>query len=90
MNVRGGTFLAKQRVRIPAHLLRESVGSPRLQPRVQRFRVMDGDEIIGQFSNMALVEESVLGRRTAKVFDVSMCPHRLLYQDGKWLLGMIQ
>ena len=82
--------MAKQRVKIPAHLLRESIGTPRLLPRVQPFRVMIGDEIIGQYSNMALVNEAVLSRRNAVVFDVSTCPHRLIYKDGKWLLGMIQ
>jgi len=87
---RGGSYLAKQRVKIPTHLLKDSVGTPRLLPRVQRYRVMVGDRIVGQFSNLALVDEAVAGRHTAMVFDVSMCPHRVIYRDGAWTLGMIQ
>lgn len=86
----GGHYLAKQRVKVPAHLVKESVGTPRLLPRIHRYRVMDGNEIVGQFSNMALVDDAVSERRNAVVFDVSMCPSRLIYKDGKWLLGMIQ
>jgi len=86
----GGQYLARQRPKAPARLVKEAKGTPRLLPRVQRYRVMVGEQIIGQYSNMALVDEAVLGRNTAVVFDVSMCPHRVIYKDGKWLLGMIQ
>lgn len=91
----GGTYLAKQRnqtppAQAPAHLREKASGTPRLLPNIHRFRVMNGEKIIGQFSNMKLVEEALIGKRQAVVFDVSMCPSRLIYKDGKWLLGMIQ
>lgn len=87
---RGGSYLAKQRTKLPAHLIKIAIGTPRLFPRVQRYRIMDGNKILGQFSNMHLVDEAVAGKPGAVVFDVSMCPSRVIYRDGNWTLGMVQ
>lgn len=81
--------LAKRRVRIPVHLLSACVGEPRLILRKQRFRILDGERIIGHFSNLALVMDKMRSFPNATVLDVSMCPNRVLCKDGKWA-GMVQ
>jgi hypothetical protein len=51
----------------------------------QRYWVMLGEEIVGQFSNAKLAGDSAYLRRGAIVLDTSMQPHRMVYQDRKWL-----
>jgi hypothetical protein len=46
---------------------------------------MLGEEIVGQFSNAKLAGDSAHLRRGAIVLDTSMQPHRMVYQDRKWL-----
>ena len=56
-------------------------------PSIHRYRVMKGDEIIGQFSNLHLaVDTAYLYRGAAVVLDVSVEPHRVVYKDGHLLV----
>jgi hypothetical protein len=57
----------------------------RLDLAKQRYRVMQGDEIIGQFSNRQLAEQRAKHLRGAIVLDVLMEPPKVVYKDGKWL-----
>jgi hypothetical protein len=59
--------------------------SQQLDLTKQRYRVMVGEEIIGQFSNAKLAGDSAHFRRGAVVLDTSMQPHRVVYRDRKWL-----
>lgn len=58
-----------------------------LDPRKQRYRVMLGEEIIGQFSNQALAmaEAAARGRGNSVVLDVSVRPPRIVFQNGRWI-----
>ena len=59
---------------------------PHLLSSVFRYRVQRrGTEAIGQFSNMKLAEVTAHRYRDAIVLDVSVQPHRIIYQDGKRL-----
>ena len=53
-------------------------------PTIHRYRVMKGDTIIGQFSNLRLAMDTAHRYRGA-VLDVSVTPHRVVYKDGKLL-----
>lgn len=87
---RGGTFLARQRSKPSVHLLAPlAVGEPRLNLATQRYRVLVGDRIVRHFSNLRLVMDEMAAHPNATVLDVSMCPHRVLYKDGKWA-GTVQ
>ena len=57
---------------------------PDLRPSIFKFRVMQGDEIIGQFSNIKLAT-STADEYRAIVLDVSKDPHVVVYRDGKVL-----
>ena len=52
-------------------------------PTLHKFRVMKGDTIIGQFSNLALAAETAYFHRGCVVLDVSVEPHQVVYKDGK-------
>ena len=81
----GGQFLARQRPKAPARLVSEAKGSPRLSHRVQRYRVTNGAELVGQWSNLDLVEDSLLNRPDAIVTDMATIPPKVIYKDGQWL-----
>ena len=49
---------------------------PDLRPSFFKFRVVHGDQLIGQFSNVRLADRTAQEHRGAVV---------LIYQDGKWL-----
>jgi hypothetical protein len=59
-------------------------GSNTLDLAKQRYRVMKGDEIIGQFSNRELAGKTAYEHH-AIVLDVSVQPPKVIYEDGKWL-----
>jgi len=67
----------------PHALLSLSVGMPRLSFSVQKYRVVEGREIVGQFSNVALTDEAVRKHPKAIVFDVSMCPSRIVQRGAR-------
>jgi hypothetical protein len=50
--------------------------APKLDPRKQLYRVVLGEEIIGQFSNLRLARDSAHYHRASVV---------LVYQNGKWI-----
>lgn len=54
-------------------------------PSLQKYRVMKGNTIIGQFSNLPLAVETADFHRGCTVSDVSVEPHRVVYKDGKLL-----
>lgn len=56
---------------------------PDLSPRVFKFRVMRGEEIVGQFSNLELAIASARDRRNIPVvLDVSVNPPRIVFKNG--------
>jgi hypothetical protein len=56
---------------------------PDLSPRVFKFRVMRGEEIVGQFSNLELAVASARDRRNIPVvLDVSVNPPRIVFKNG--------
>jgi hypothetical protein len=63
--------------RKPEHPLKYmAVGEPALKLSIQKYRVIDGKKIVGQYSNLALVLEALAGRPFARVLDVSVSPPR--------------
>lgn len=57
-----------------------------LHPNVHRYRVMEGETIIGQFSNIELATETAHRYRgNALVLDISAKPHLMVYEDGRLL-----
>jgi hypothetical protein len=54
----------------------------RLNLSAHQFRVTKGDEILGQFSNQTLAEETAYLNRAA-VVDMSTTPPMVVYKDGK-------
>lgn len=66
----------------PHVLLSQSVGTPRLISSVQKYRVVEGRRIVGQFSNVALAEDAIRKHPKAIVFDVSMCPSRIIQRGA--------
>jgi predicted component of type VI protein secretion system len=59
-------------------------GSKKLDLAKQRYRIMKGDEIIGQFSNRELAGKTA-DQYHAIVLDMSVIPAKVVYQAGKWL-----
>jgi hypothetical protein len=56
---------------------------PDLSPHVFKFRVMRGEEIVGQFSNLELAVASARDRRNIPVvLDVSVNPPRIVFKNG--------
>lgn len=71
------------RKRKPEHPLKYmAVGEPGLKLSVQKYRVIDGKKIVGQYSNLALVIEALAGRPFARVLDVSVSPPRVVNLRG--------
>ena len=64
---------------------RQRATKPDLLPTIHLFRVMHGEAIIGQFSNIKLADRATHEHRGAVVLDVSVQPHKVVYSDGKWL-----
>ena len=57
-----------------------------LPPSIHRYRVMQGEKIVGQFSNLPLAEATAHRYRgTAVVLDISVKPHLVVYKDGRLL-----
>ncbi len=57
-----------------------------LHPNVHRYRVMEGETIIGQFSNIELATDTAHRYRgTAVVLDISVKPHLVVHKDGRSL-----
>ena len=52
-------------------------------PTLHKYRVMKGDTIIGQFSNLPLAAETAYFRHDCVVLDVSVEPYRVVYRDGR-------
>ena len=59
-------------------------GRERLDLAKQRYRVMKGDEIIGQFSNRELAKKTA-EQYHAIVLDISVIPPKVVFREGKWL-----
>jgi hypothetical protein len=53
-----------------------------LHPSLHKYRVMKGDQIIGQFSNIKLAADTAHRHRGAVVLDVSVVPNLTVYRDG--------
>ena len=54
-----------------------------LHPSLHKFRVMKGEEIIGQFSNLELAISSARDRQNITVvLDISVNPPRIVFQNG--------
>jgi len=58
---------------------------PDLSPNLFKFRVMQGDEIVGTFSNAKAAGDSEYLRRGAIVLNMSTKPPKVVYQDRKWI-----
>jgi hypothetical protein len=56
-------------------------------PNVHKFRVMRGEDIIGQFSNLKLAAETARARRASVVLDMSAKPPKVVYRDGRLVEG---
>jgi len=55
-----------------------------LHPNVHRYCVMEGETIIGQFSNIELATDTAHRYRgNALVMDISVKPHLMAYKDGR-------
>lgn len=52
-------------------------------PTLHKYRVMKGDTIIGQFSNLPLAAETAYFHRGCVVLDASVEPYRVVYKDGR-------
>ena len=52
---------------------------------VHKYRVMQGEKIIGQFSNAALARETARNCRGSVVLDASVEPPVMVYQGGTWI-----
>ena len=60
--------------------------SPRLSPHVFKYRVMKGEEILGQFSSLDLAIETARQHRGIPVvLDVSVQPPLIIYRRGQLL-----
>ena len=56
---------------------------PDLSPQIFKYRVMKGDQVIGQFSNLELAIMSARDRRNIPVvLDISVNPPRIVFKDG--------
>lgn len=54
-----------------------------LSPQIFKYRVMKGEEIIGQFSNLELAIMSARDRRNIPVvLDISVNPPRVVFKNG--------
>jgi hypothetical protein len=56
-----------------------------LHPELHKFRVMTGEKIIGQFSNIKLAANTANRHRGSIVVDVSVVPNVTVYRDGRLL-----
>ena len=57
-----------------------------LPPSIHRYRVMQGEKIVGQFSNLPLAEATAHRYRgTAVILDISVKPHLVVHKDGRSL-----
>lgn len=72
-----------RRLKKPHVLLPLASACPRLSLAIQKYRVLEGREIVGQFSNVALADEAVRKHPKAIVFDVSMCPSRIIQRGAE-------
>jgi hypothetical protein len=52
---------------------------------VHKYRVMQGETIIGQFSNAELARETARDCRGSVVLDASVEPPVMVYQGGSWI-----
>jgi hypothetical protein len=53
---------------------------------IHRYRVMQGEKIVGQFSNLPLAEATAHQYRgTAVVLDISVKPPLVVHRDGRSL-----
>ena len=54
-----------------------------LHPGTHKYRVMNVDEIIGQFSNVKLATDKARSHRGSVVLDMSTKPPSVVYRDGR-------
>ena len=60
------------------------MNQPNLPPHVFKYRVMHGEEIIGQFSSLDLAIETAREHRSIPVvLDISVDPPCVVFRDGK-------
>jgi hypothetical protein len=56
-----------------------------LHPSLHKYRIMKGDQIVGQFSNIKLATDTADRYRNCVVVDVSVVPNVTIYRDGRLL-----
>ena len=74
---------AATRIRLAGPRLPKSARD--LLSSVHKYRVMNGDQVIGQFSNIRLATRTAGDYRGSLVLDVSVKPPHVVYQDGRLL-----